>query len=50
MIIGSFNFTKCTEEKNGENLLVIKDKALATRDIENWKAYEGHSEVYQGRK
>ena len=29
VITGSFNFTKAAEEKNAENLLVIRDKALA---------------------
>lgn len=28
VIIGSFNFTWATEEKNAENLLIIKDKTL----------------------
>ena len=29
IITGSFNFTKAAQEKNAENLLVIRDKALA---------------------
>jgi len=29
VITGSFNFTKAAEERNAENLLIIKDKALA---------------------
>ena len=29
VITGSFNFTKAAEENNAENLLVIRDKALA---------------------
>jgi phosphatidylserine/phosphatidylglycerophosphate/cardiolipin synthase-like enzyme len=28
-ITGSFNFTKATEEKNAENLLVLRSKELA---------------------
>jgi phosphatidylserine/phosphatidylglycerophosphate/cardiolipin synthase-like enzyme len=31
VITGSFNFTKAAEEKNAENLLVIRDKILAER-------------------
>jgi phosphatidylserine/phosphatidylglycerophosphate/cardiolipin synthase-like enzyme len=30
VITGSFNFTKAAEENNAENLLVIKDKKLAS--------------------
>ena len=49
VITGSFNSTKAAEEKNAENLLVIKDKVLATKYIENWKVHAGHSEIYTGR-
>ena len=49
VITGSFNFTKQAEEKNAENLLVIRDKTLAAKYIENWKAHAEHSEVYAGR-
>lgn len=31
VITGSFNFTKAAEESNAENLLVIRDKELASR-------------------
>ena len=49
VITGSFNFTKAAEEKNAENLLVIRDKALAEKYIKNWQEHEGHSEIYKGR-
>lgn len=49
VITGSFNFTKQAEEKNAENLLVIRDKTLAERYIKNWQDHEGYSEVYKGR-
>ncbi len=49
VITGSFNFTRAAEEKNAENLLVIRDKALAAKYIENWKVHAGHSEGYAGR-
>ena len=49
VITGSFNFTKAAEEKNAENLLVIKDQALAGRYVQNWKAHEAHSQAYSGR-
>jgi phosphatidylserine/phosphatidylglycerophosphate/cardiolipin synthase-like enzyme len=50
VITGSFNFTKAAEEKNAENLLVIRDRKLAERYIKNWQEHAGHSEVYLGRK
>ena len=49
VITGSFNFTKAAEEKNAENLLIIKDKALARIYIENWEKHKGHSERYEGK-
>ena len=49
VITGSFNFTRAAEERNAENLLVIRDKALTEKYIENWQEHEGHSEVYKGR-
>jgi phosphatidylserine/phosphatidylglycerophosphate/cardiolipin synthase-like enzyme len=49
VITGSFNFTKAAQEHNAENLLVIKDKALADRYMENWKEHRKHSEPYTGR-
>jgi phosphatidylserine/phosphatidylglycerophosphate/cardiolipin synthase-like enzyme len=48
VITGSFNFTKAAEEKNAENLLIIKDKDLAGKYTENWKNHAGHSDVYNG--
>jgi phosphatidylserine/phosphatidylglycerophosphate/cardiolipin synthase-like enzyme len=47
VITGSFNFTKAAEEKNTENLLVIRDRKLAEGYIKNWKEHERHSEVYR---
>jgi phosphatidylserine/phosphatidylglycerophosphate/cardiolipin synthase-like enzyme len=49
VITGSFNFTKAAEEKNAENLLILKDKKLADRYLANWKEHEKHSEAYEGR-
>ena len=37
VITGSFNFTKAAQEKNAENLLVIRDRELAERYAENWR-------------
>jgi len=49
LITGSFNFTKAAEEKNAENLLVIRSKELASTYIENWQRHKEHSERYSGR-
>ena len=50
VITGSFNFTKAAEEKNAENLLVIRDRKLAERYIKNWEEHEKHSETYSRTK
>ena len=49
VITGSFNFSKAAEQENAENLLIIHDRALAAKYLENWKAHAAHSEVYKGR-
>ena len=49
LITGSFNFTKAAEEKNAENLLVLRSKELASAYIENWQRHKEHSVIYRGR-
>jgi phosphatidylserine/phosphatidylglycerophosphate/cardiolipin synthase-like enzyme len=49
VITGSFNFTKAAEDKNAENVLVIKSKELAKVYIDNWYKHKDHSEKYEGR-
>jgi phosphatidylserine/phosphatidylglycerophosphate/cardiolipin synthase-like enzyme len=49
VITGSFNFTKAAEESNAENLLVIRDRALAERYTSNWQKHAQHSVPYAGR-
>jgi phosphatidylserine/phosphatidylglycerophosphate/cardiolipin synthase-like enzyme len=49
VITGSFNFSKAAEEKNAENLLIIKSKELANVYIDNWMKHKEHSEPYQAR-
>ena len=49
VITGSFNFTKAAEEKNAENVLIIKSQELAKLYIENWNAHRKHSEPYAPR-
>ena len=50
VITGSFNFTRAAEEKNAENLLVIRDARLAARYLANWREHAAHSQVYAGRQ
>jgi len=47
VITGSFNFTKAAEEKNAENLLIMRNKDLAKVYIENWYEHKEHSEPYE---
>lgn len=37
VITGSFNFTKAAQNKNAENLLIIRDPALANIYLKNWQ-------------
>src|SRR5712691_6565080 len=47
VITGSFNFTKAAEEKNAENLLVIKDApALVEAYEQNIRAHAAHAHPY----
>ncbi|MGO9137214.1 MAG: phospholipase D family protein [Syntrophales bacterium] len=47
VITGSFNFTKAAEEKNAENLLIIRNKDLAKMYLDNWEKHKEHSEKYE---
>ncbi|MHB8909081.1 MAG: phospholipase D family nuclease [Syntrophales bacterium] len=43
VITGSFNFTKAAEDKNAENLLIIRSKDLARPYLDNWRRHRDHS-------
>ena len=43
VITGSCNFTKAAEEKNAENLLIIRSQELAKPYLENWQRHRDHS-------
>ncbi len=47
VITGSFNFTKAASERNGENLLIVRDRQLAAKYAANWEAHFKHSERYE---
>ncbi len=47
LVTGSFNFTKAAEEKNAENLLVIKgNRGLVDKYLNNFDEHKAHSEPY----
>jgi len=50
VITGSFNFTKAAEESNAENLLVIRDGAIAGLYTQNWRRHAEHSAPYAGKR
>jgi len=46
LITGSFNFTKAAEEKNAENMLVIKgNQQLVDKYLNNFEEHKSHSEL-----
>lgn len=47
VITGSFNFTKAAEERNAENVLLVRDKMLADRYLANWEIHRKHAERYR---
>lgn len=50
IVTGSFNFTKAAEEKNAENILVIRgNPALASKYHANFAWHLKHSVRYEGR-
>jgi phosphatidylserine/phosphatidylglycerophosphate/cardiolipin synthase-like enzyme len=50
ILTGSFNFTKAAEERNAENLLVLKGFPDLVRQYEkNYELHRAHSEAYRGR-
>ena len=50
VITGSFNFTSSAEDRNAENLLVIRSPELAATYTANWNAHRAHSEKYERKE
>lgn len=46
VITGSFNFTKAAEEKNAENLLILRSGELAVLYLRNFDRHMAHSDPY----
>ena len=49
VITGSFPFTKAAEEQNAENLLIIRNRAVAETYIKNYLEHSRHSEPYEAK-
>jgi hypothetical protein len=49
VITGSSNGPKAAQEKHAENVLIIRDQALAAQYTQNWQAHAQHSQPYLGR-
>jgi len=48
VITGSFNFTKAAEEKNAENVLILKHhSAVFEKYLDNYKRHKAHSRPYK---
>jgi phosphatidylserine/phosphatidylglycerophosphate/cardiolipin synthase-like enzyme len=48
-ITGSFNFTKAAQERNAENLLIVRSREIAKAYLDNWYIHKEHSDVQQPR-
>jgi phosphatidylserine/phosphatidylglycerophosphate/cardiolipin synthase-like enzyme len=46
VISGSFNFTRSAQDRNAENLLIIRESALAAKYRANWERRRAVSMVY----
>ena len=50
VITGSFNFTYAAENKNAENVIIIKSTDLAKSYLTNFREHRSHSELYGNDK
>ena len=46
VVTGSFNFSNAADKANAENMLVIRDVALAGKYLNTWNIHAAHSEKY----
>ena len=44
VITGSFNFTRSAQERNAEDLVVIRSPTVAAQYLRNWNAHAAHSQ------
>ena len=50
VITGSFNFTYAAENKNAENVIIIKSTDLAKSYLTNFREHRSHSVLYGSGK
>ena len=50
VLTGSFNFTSSAENRNAENLLVVRDPPIAAKYAANWQTHLQHSHLRRGAK
>jgi phospholipase D-like protein len=50
VLTGSFNFTSSAENRNAENLLVVRDQPIAAKYAANWQTHLQHSHLRRGAK
>jgi hypothetical protein len=50
VLTGSFNFTSSAEDRNAENLLVVRDPPIAAKYAANWQTHLQHSRPRRGSK
>jgi phosphatidylserine/phosphatidylglycerophosphate/cardiolipin synthase-like enzyme len=48
VITGSLNFTTAAQEKNAENVLILREAPLAALYTQNWEAPRQHSQPWVG--
>jgi phosphatidylserine/phosphatidylglycerophosphate/cardiolipin synthase-like enzyme len=48
VLTGSFNFTSSAENRNAENLLVVRDPPIAAKYAANWQTHLQHSRPRRG--
>jgi phosphatidylserine/phosphatidylglycerophosphate/cardiolipin synthase-like enzyme len=46
VITGSFNFTKAAEERNAENLVILRSEELGAKYLVDWEEHKRHAEEY----
>jgi phosphatidylserine/phosphatidylglycerophosphate/cardiolipin synthase-like enzyme len=49
VVTGSFNFTNAAQDKNAENLVIIRDSTVAAQYTQNWETHRQHRQAYVGR-
>jgi len=49
VVTGSYNFTRSAEVRNAENMLIIEDRALAARYLDNWQKHRRGSDAFATR-